>query len=113
MEYNAEKAIEIEMPTKSVLHFDKKWNLLRHNKRGLAAPENFTLPKPPQMDKMFEIAELLSKDIPFVRVDLYFVNNQIYFGELTFYPDSGFDFNILPNIDLLYGSMIDLPSIKS
>lgn len=93
--------------------FDKKWNLLRHNKRGLAAPENFTLPKPPQMDKMFEIAELLSKDIPFVRVDLYFVNNQIYFGELTFYPDSGFDFNILPNIDLLYGSMIDLPSIKS
>lgn len=27
MEYNAEKAIEIEIPTKSVLHFDKKWNL--------------------------------------------------------------------------------------
>lgn len=90
--------------------FDKKWNLLRHNKRGLAAPENFTLPKPSQIDEMFEIAELLSIGIPFVRVDLYFVHNQIYFGELTFYPDSGFDYNILPEIDRLYGSMIELPT---
>ena len=88
--------------------FDKEWNLLRHNKRGLAAPENFTLPKPHRMDEMFKIAEDLSKELPFARVDLYFANNQIYFSEITFYPDSGLDSNILPDINKLYGSMIEL-----
>lgn len=86
--------------------FDKEWRLLRHNKRGLMAPENFTLPMPPCMDKMFRVAEDLSKRLPFARIDLYFVNNKIYFSEITLYPDSGLDSNILPEIDKLYGSMI-------
>lgn len=89
--------------------FDKEWNLLRHNKMGKAAPADFTLPKPDAIDKMFEIAEALSKNMPFVRVDLYYVHNQIYFGEMTFYPMSGYDANILPETDNLYGSMIKLP----
>ena len=89
--------------------FDRDWNLLRHNKLGKIAPEGFTLPKPKRIDEMFAIAEKLSKDIPFLRVDLYYVDNQIYFGEMTFYPNSGYDFNILPEIDMLYGSMIILP----
>lgn len=88
--------------------FDKDWNLLRHNKRGLAAPENFTLPKPPCMNEMFKIAEDLAKEVPFARVDLYYVNDRIYFSEITFYPDSGLDSNILPEINKLYGSMIEL-----
>lgn len=93
--------------------FDFKWNLLRHNGWGKKAPDNFTLPKPANLDKMYEFSKLLSKDIPFVRVDFYEVSGQLYFGELTFYPDSGFDNGILPEIDELYGSMIDLPeSVK-
>lgn len=88
--------------------FDKKWSLLRHNKRGLMAPENFTLPMPPCVDMMFKIAEDLAKEIPFARVDLYYVNNKIYFSEITFYPGSGLDSNILPEINELYGSMIEL-----
>lgn len=39
---------------------------------------------------MKELAEKLSKNLPFVRVDFYSVNEKIYFGELTFFPDSGF-----------------------
>lgn len=88
--------------------FDKEWNLKRYNKRGLEAPENFTIPKPICMDDMFEIASQLSKGIPFVRVDLYQSNNQIYFGEMTFYPDSGFDKNITREADLYFGSLINL-----
>lgn len=89
--------------------FDRAWNLLRLNKRGLAAPEGFTLPKPALMDRMFEIASRLSEGIPYVRVDLYFVRGKIYFGELTFYPESGFDTNLLPQTDVLFGSKIVLP----
>lgn len=40
---------------------------------------------------VFEIAELLAKEFPFVRVDLYIVRNRIYFGELTFTPAAGMD----------------------
>lgn len=39
---------------------------------------------------MKSIAEKLSQDFSFVRVDLYWINNKIYFGELTFYPWSGY-----------------------
>lgn len=88
--------------------FDKEWNLRRYNKRGKEAPEDFTLPKPEGMDQMFEIASKLSQGIPFVRVDLYNINGKIYFGEMTFYPASGFDRNRLPETDLYFGNMIDL-----
>ena len=90
--------------------FDKKWELKRYNKRGLEAPEGFTLPKPDNIDKMFEIAETLSKDVgsPFLRVDLYNSNGQIYFGEVTFFPDSGFDPNRLPETDRYFGDLVFL-----
>jgi hypothetical protein len=88
--------------------FDFQWNLLRHNGWGKKAPEDFTLPKPINLDKMYEFSAELSKNIAFLRVDFYEVNEQLYFGELTFYPDSGFDSAILPEIDLLYGNMINL-----
>ncbi len=38
---------------------------------------------------MKEIARELSKNIPFVRVDLYEVDKKIYFSELTFTPCAG------------------------
>ena len=86
--------------------FDENWKLRRYNKRGKEAPEDFTLPKPLNVDRMFEIARMLSKGIPFVRVDLYNVNGKIYFGELTFFPASGFDANRLPEADLYFGGLI-------
>ena len=92
--------------------FDEKWELKRLNVRGKNAPEGFTLDKPSCMDKMFDIAKELSKGFPFVRVDLYECNGKIYFGELTFFPDSGFDPNILPETDKYFGDMINLKEIK-
>lgn len=38
---------------------------------------------------MKEICRKLAKNIPFVRIDLYVIDNDIYFGEITFYPASG------------------------
>lgn len=65
--------------------------------------------KPNHFDKMKEIAEILSKGIPHVRVDLYLSNDRIYFGELTFFDGSGFD-KIEPfEWDVKLGSWINLP----
>lgn len=88
--------------------FDDKWNLLRINQRGKEASKDFTLEKPKNLEKMFEIASELSKNIPFVRIDLYECNEKIYFGEYTFFPQSGFDENLLPETDLYFGNLIKL-----
>lgn len=89
--------------------FDREWNLKRCNIRGKNAPKGFTLPKPDCIDEMFAIAEKLSAAIPYVRVDLYCIDGQIYFGELTFYPDSGFDANLLAETDKYFGNLLVLP----
>lgn len=88
--------------------FDKEWNLLKLNIRGKNAPDDFTLYKPNRMEDMFEIASQLSEGMKFLRVDLYCCNDKIYFGELTFYPDSGFDKNLLQETDELFGISINL-----
>ena len=45
--------------------------------------------RPENLEDMIYVAQKLAKDIPFVRVDLYSVNNNTIFGEMTFYPTNG------------------------
>ena len=45
--------------------------------------------KPSKFSEMIEICKKLSANHKFLRVDLYQINNQIYFSELTFSPCSG------------------------
>lgn len=93
--------------------FDKDWKLLRLNKRGIDAPVGFTLPKPSCIDRMFNIAEILSEGIPFSRIDLYECDGKIYFGEITFFPQSGFDSNLLKQTDEYFGGLLDLEVMKN
>lgn len=69
-------------------YFDLNWNWLpitldkhKHKKKNNVKPKNF--------EGMLEMARKLSKDFPFVRVDLYNVDGVIYFSELTFIPTGG------------------------
>lgn len=55
---------------------------------------------------MVTIAERLSKDLKFLRVDLYNVNGNLYFGELTFYPSSGFGKFTSDDWDLRLGKFL-------
>lgn len=48
------------------------------------------VPRPENLDALIRVAEDLSSGFPFVRVDLYSVQNRIYFGEMTFFPWSGY-----------------------
>ena len=88
--------------------FNKDWELLRLNIRGKKAPEGFTIPKPKTMDEMFAIASKLSMGMKFVRIDLYEIRGHVYFGEYTFFPDSGLDPNLLPETDRYFGDLIKL-----
>lgn len=86
--------------------FDRDWNLKRYNRTGKEAPEGFTLPKPKNIDLVFEYAEKISKPFPFVRADFYLENGKLTFGELTFTPCGGFDPGRLPETQLYFGSLV-------
>lgn len=64
---------------------------------------------PPELSKMVELAEVLSRDIPFLRVDFYDVDGKIYFGELTFFPASGFGAFVPDDADYKLGEWLLLP----
>lgn len=65
--------------------------------------------KPSQFELMKELATILSKDIPFVRVDFFQIDNRVFFGEFTFFDWSGLrpfaDFKT----DEALGNLIQLP----
>ena len=46
-------------------------------------------PKPQKFDQMLDFAAKLSDGTDFLRVDLYEINGQVYFSELTFFPCGG------------------------
>ena len=68
--------------------YDREWNNLHIISDCPAADRE--IPIPNNLQEMLKTAETLSEQFPFVRVDLYDVDGKIYFGELTFYPWSGY-----------------------
>ena len=65
-------------------------------------------PRPYNLERMIEIAGELSNGFDFVRVDLYEINNKVYFSELTFFPASGFSQYKKYEHDLEIGNMLAL-----
>ena len=57
---------------------------------------------------MINLAKQLSKGFKFIRVDLYEINGQVYFGELTFYSANGFEEFEPEEWNYKLGNMIDL-----
>lgn len=93
-----------------VTFFDREWNVMPFTRHYPAKKDG--VPKPAAYERMIALAEVLSKDIPFVRVDFYDINGLVYFGELTFYPGSGFEEFTPEEWDYRLGQWIDLPPIK-
>lgn len=54
--------------------------------------ETFKTPPdlPSSIKEMIKIGEQLSLDFPYTRIDLYDVQGMVVFGEITFYPWSGY-----------------------
>lgn len=67
--------------------YDMQWRTLGVH---CTYPEGEGVTEPQIFDEMKSLASQLSSDFPFVRVDLYNVEGKVYFGELTFYPSSGY-----------------------
>ena len=90
-------------------YFNRQWQLQRNmSSDGMETEEDFYLEKPINLEKMFNIAEKLSKDFTFVRLDLYNVDGKIYFGEFTFYPSAGFDNTRLEYCENIFSNKLEI-----
>lgn len=99
-----------KQPSETIDYFDTDWNLLdlRQNYPNSETP----LSKPQKLDCMLKLAKILSNDKNFIRVDLYVINDKIYFSEFTFFSDSGFA-KFQPDYwDKALGDLIKLPTKK-
>ncbi len=74
---------------------------IHNSKNPISCPDSF--------DEMKRCASILSRDIPFSRIDFYDVNGKAYWGEITFFPASGMGFFIPDEYNLKIGSWIELP----
>ena len=93
------------------LHMDLDWKSQPFEKK-----EKSSIPvKPASFEKMIYYAKMLSKNIPFVRIDLYDLNGNVIFGEMTFHPFG----NIVPVCyhnefaQKMLGEMLDLNLVKT
>ena len=91
--------------------YDIDWNYIEASfqyptdfKRKISRPEN--------LNKMLELAKILSKNIPHVRTDFYSIGDKIYFGELTFYSESGFGKFEPDEFNYKFGEYLILPNEK-
>lgn len=88
--------------------YDKEWNFIEME---IQYPSDRThkIQKPENFDKMLDLARKLSKGIPHVRVDFYNIDNQLYWGELTFFHGSGMEHFNPKEWDKRLGELIVLP----
>ncbi len=90
-------------------YYDENGSLLPFGEAVCPPDHSRDIKLPKELNKMIELAERLATDIPFVRVDFYDANGHIYFGEMTFYPASGFGKFIPEEWDYKLGEWLTLP----
>lgn len=90
--------------------FDVHWNRLEFDYNNLPTTE--TPSRPIVFDEMVEVAEKLSADMDFVRIDLYTIDSLIFYGEITVTPNGGFGRFSPASYDLFYGRKISKPKLK-
>lgn len=90
-------------------YYDREYHLLSLGETICPPQPNANMKFPNNLQEMIREAEKLSKGFPFLRVDFYNINNDIYFGELTFYPNGGMGKFIDKEWNEKLGSLIKLP----
>jgi hypothetical protein len=91
--------------------YDTEWNF-RDVEIWCDNDKSVELSKPENFDEMLEISRKLSESFPHVRVDLYNIDGEIIFGELTFFHLSGIQKFRNESLEDEMGSWLDLERIN-
>lgn len=94
--------------------FDMEW---KHQEfvglNPAAGPAAVCPSRPVNYGKMQLLARTLSQGLPFSRVDMYEINEKIYFGEITLYPATGMGVFRPDEYNEILGKMIHLPDVDN
>lgn len=93
-------------------YFDHDWNYIPYCPYDDIDIDELGKLRPSHFEEMIEIAEKLAAGLPELRVDLYEIAGKVYFGELTFYSQSGFDTDITYDADCILGAKLTLPDLN-
>lgn len=96
---------------KQIDFFDLDWNHMPFTFQGRDFADN-QVEKPECYTDMIFLADKLCKGLPYSRIDMYVVKGKVYFGEITFFPASGFRGFSPAEWNIRLGDMIDLPNKK-
>src|SRR4029079_2308880 len=101
--------------------YDRDWNLLPHRRiRTVGISEARPVARPDRLPDMIAAAEALCSGIDYLRIDMFLIRNEIWFGEITVYPGSAFNkYEVAAesgqvkaeNLDVLWGRLWRLPEI--
>lgn len=94
-------------------YFDNDWNRqsFRYSQHALITE---SIERPENFDEMLDVARALAQGWPFVRVDLYRLDDgAVKFGEMTFIPAGGMIDWVPASADLMLGEPIELPLGKA
>lgn len=95
----------------SLLFFNPQWEKQSMSLSGYPISSR-EISKPKKLPEMLDIASKLSTGISFCRVDLYNVNGEILFGEITLTPNGG-NVPIIPyEMDITLGKLMHLTRSK-
>lgn len=87
--------------------YDTNWN--KQDVMIGNTSKDWEYPRPEKFDEMLNIAEELSKDFPHARIDLYSLESKLIFGEITFFPWSGYMTFSPEKFDDILGDKFVLP----
>lgn len=91
-------------------NFNREFELQEFNTRN-REPFSGLMEKPALFSKMWDLAEILAGHFPLVRADFYLLDQQIIFGEMTFYPGDG-KYDFYPDrYNKIIGDMLELPNL--
>lgn len=89
--------------------YSMEWKRLLYQKTEIEPDADIEIEQPKNFSEMIDVVRKLAEGYPEIRIDLYNVDGKIYFGEYTFFNQSGFDVEISEKTDLYWGNKLHLP----
>lgn len=88
--------------------YTPQWEKLPQILKKFKSGDKYNIPAPNTLTEMIHISEILSSGFPILRVDLYTLKENIYFGELTLTPTAGYREFSTEALDKKFSNMLHL-----
>jgi hypothetical protein len=92
-------------------YYSLHWNRLGIRREAVEQMRE-DVPRPAKLAEMQAVAETLAARFPFVRLDLYYSRDRIYFSEFTFTPSNGLIRFIPPELDFEFCKGLDVRAFR-